>query len=138
MSTVAPEHHVLYEKQINESADADLPQASVADFCCAPGHVLVEPLPPKTRIGGLVIPDRFQKKQALGWIRKAPPGSPFAAGDLVLFASGGGQEVLIESRPMLIIDDLPGTVGDIFGRWPAELFGDPVEGNQCRESQSQT
>jgi hypothetical protein len=88
-------------------------------------HVLVEPLPPRSRIGSIEIPEAFREQQAVGWVRRIHPedlGGMFRAGDLVMYATSAGSPVTLEGRDMLILQYHSREEGDILGHWPAGFF----------------
>jgi co-chaperonin GroES (HSP10) len=99
----------------------------IQDFEPFSRHILVEPLPPKAKIGAIEIPEQFREKQAVGWVRRVCPddeGGLFAVGDLVLFAAMAGLPVTLEGREMVILQYHSSEEGDILGRWPAALFAE--------------
>lgn len=112
-----------YPKIVNEIGSIR-ENIRVEDFEPHLHHVLVEPLAPDAEIKGFIIPEQHRKKQLLGWVRQAHKLGigTYMVGDLVLFASGAGTEVMFGEKAMLILQYHSQEESEILGRWPASLF----------------
>lgn len=116
-------HHTL-EKAIDTSI-AVKENLTVGDFVPHPHHLVVEPLPPDTMVGSLIIPETHRKKQAMGWVRAIAPvdeGGLYEVGDLVLFANSAGQAVSFDGREHVVLQYHTQEESEIIGRWPKKLF----------------
>lgn len=92
---------------------------SLDDFKPGKNWLLLEVLPPKTRIGKIVIPEQHQHEQGVAWVRKVGPldaDCPYREGMLVLFRKGAGDIFPLDGRDKLLMMPWRGTVADdIYG-----------------------
>lgn len=111
-----------FPKIVNEQTTVD--SLPVDRFVPFRHHLLVEVLPPRAKIGNIEIPDAFQERQALAWVRRINPaddGGPFGSGDLILFAPSAGADIRLEGKDMKILQYHSQEEGDILGHWPAGI-----------------
>lgn len=117
---VNTEVQTVYGKIVNVETVAE-DSLKLADFIPSPGNVVVEPIPPDEQTkGGLALPEQARTDKNLGWIVAVnPEDRKHRVGDLVFYRFGGGQQVAIEGRDVIILQ-FTDRISDILGHWPKE------------------
>jgi len=113
-----------YSKIVNVKTVAE-DSLKLADFIPSPGNVVVEPIPPDEQTkGGLALPEQARTDKNLGWVVAIHPADQkHRVGDLVFYRFGGGQQVAIEGRDVIILQ-YTDRISDILGHWPTEVFSE--------------
>jgi co-chaperonin GroES (HSP10) len=125
--------------RVRSVADESL---KLADFEPARHNIAVEPLPPdQASKGGIVLPSMAQADKSVGWVVAVHRDeAEYQVGDLVYYRFGGGQQIKIEGRDIVMLNHLQ-DISDILGRWPAGKVqpvepSEPVEPDTSMDSQS--
>ena len=119
LTDLNPEVQEVYGSIVNVKSVAE-DSLKLADFIPSPGNVIVEPIPPDDQTkGGLVLPEQARTDKNLGWVVAIHPSDDkHHVGDLVFYRFGGGQQVRIENRDVIILQ-FTDRISDILGHWPA-------------------
>lgn len=115
----------VYGKIVNSKTVAE-DALKLEDFIPARRNVVVEPLPPDTEIGGIILPTEAQADKSVGFVVAVNPEDPdYIVGDLVYYRFGSGQQIRIQGRDVVVLQYFADSFGDILGFWPKDKVSLP-------------
>lgn len=96
---------------------------SIQDFVPERYHILVKPLPAKTKVGNIELPNGAELSRTASVVVAVPndPDCHFQVGDMVYHGEFAGRCVIIEKVAYAVLQ-YGLDAGDVYGRVPASVL----------------